>query len=84
MIDNFLQTGHLPTMNELTKLLKDCGLSQQDAADLLGVHRVTIADQARGASKGDYLRFLVAAWEQLSDKQREAVRVRLKKLREPS
>ncbi|MEQ8832238.1 MAG: hypothetical protein RLW87_20690 [Alphaproteobacteria bacterium] len=68
-------------MNELTRLLKDCGLSQQAAADLLGVHRVTVSQQARGAATASYLHFLIAAWEQLTDEQREAVKKRLSELR---
>jgi DNA-binding transcriptional regulator YiaG len=48
------------TPKQIAKLMKDLGLTQQDLADRIGAHRVTIADWVRGANKptGLYLKAL--------------------------
>ena len=55
--------GYSPGMapTRIKKLMKELGLTQQQFADAIGAHRVTVADWVRGASKptGLYLRALM-------------------------
>ncbi len=39
------------TLTRIRRLMKQLGLTQQQFADAIGAHRVTIADWVRGASK---------------------------------
>jgi DNA-binding transcriptional regulator YiaG len=54
--------GYILTMTpeQIKRLMKRLGFSQQQLADAIGAHRVTIADWTRGASKptGLYLKAL--------------------------
>jgi DNA-binding transcriptional regulator YiaG len=45
---------------QIGQLMKELGLTQQEFADKIGAHRVTVADWVRGANKprGLYLRAL--------------------------
>jgi predicted XRE-type DNA-binding protein len=65
-------------MKELTMALRAAKLSQAEAAELLGVHRVSIANKARGAveSTGD-LEYLIATWPELDEAARRRVKEKL-------
>ena len=69
-------------MTILTDVLKQIGLSQNEAAGLLNVYRVTISDKARGDVKhvGDLL-YVIATWPELTDDQRIKVKKRIAELR---
>jgi DNA-binding transcriptional regulator YiaG len=49
------------TPTQIKRLMKVLGFTQQQLADAIGAHRVTIADWVRGASKprGLYLKGLI-------------------------
>jgi predicted XRE-type DNA-binding protein len=70
-------------MNDLKAALKMAKLTQAEAAELLGVHRVTIADKTRGAvsAVGD-LEYLIVTWPELDDETRQRVRDKLALMRE--
>jgi DNA-binding transcriptional regulator YiaG len=54
--------GYIPSMTptQIKRLMKELELTQQQFADAIGAHRVTVADWVRGASKptGLYLKAL--------------------------
>lgn len=61
------------------------GLSQEAAAELLGVGRVAISRAETGARIGAVvgaLQYLVASWPELDDAARQRVRDRLARMRE--
>ena len=55
----------------IKKLMKELGLTQQQFADAIGAHRVTVADWVRGASKptGLYLKALKELAEKTRNKK---------------
>lgn len=65
--------------------VKDAGLTQEEAAQLLGTTNVSVGRQERGDDgRGPLtgaLEFLIAAWPELSEEQKENVRLRLEELR---
>lgn len=67
--------------------LKDIGLTQEGAAELLDVRRASISDTLTGKTgRGPVagaLEYLYASWGELTSEQRDAVRYALKKLRSP-
>jgi DNA-binding transcriptional regulator YiaG len=58
------------TPEQIKRLMKRLGFTQQQFADAIGAHRVTIADWVRGASKptGLYLKALRKLEEQARKK----------------
>jgi DNA-binding transcriptional regulator YiaG len=56
---------------QIRRLMKTLGLTQQQLADKIGAHRVTIADWVRGANKpkGLYLKALEDLAEKVKKKR---------------
>jgi len=62
--------------NQIKRIMKAYGLTQQGLADKIGAHRVTVADWVRGANKprGLYLKALKELAEKAKKKGNEAAR----------
>jgi DNA-binding transcriptional regulator YiaG len=61
-LDIYSSQGYILSMTpvQIKRLMKELGFTQQQLADAIGAHRVTIADWTRSASKptGLYLKAL--------------------------
>jgi len=69
----------------LKKRLRALGATQHVVADLLGCHRVTVADKLNGRSRhtGD-IEFLVAALEEIGESGVARIQARLRDIRDES
>lgn len=69
-------------MKTLTKALRSVGLTHARTAELLGLHRGTVADKARGrvCHTGDVI-FIATVWGLLSDTQKAEVATGIAALR---